>query len=186
MKCPHCGKQIADSSQFCEYCGGAVKNGGSNARTIWMMIVVLVLLVNAIVGVVLYKFLSKDPNPDPTPPRDTVYVDRVVEKQKETQPIETKKNTSFYMTGTAAGYPCTIQFDFQTGQGRFTQNLENGRKVNRDLRLNSYGNDWLVLDAYAGGNRVSRFRGSLDPQFNTYSGTITNNQGGAINFSVSQ
>ena len=135
----------------------------------------------------LYKVLSKEPNPDPNPPRDAVYVERVVEKQKETQPIETKKNTSFYLTGTAAGTPCTIQFDFLTRQGRYTQDLGSGRQTVRNLRLSSYAADILILDAYdTKGRRVSQFSGTLDPQLNSYSGTITNNQGGAINFHVSR
>lgn len=27
MYCKHCGKQIADDSTFCQYCGGKVMNG---------------------------------------------------------------------------------------------------------------------------------------------------------------
>jgi len=161
MKCPHCGKEIANSSQFCEYCGQAIKKT-TTAKNPWRLIAFLLMAVVAVgvVYVLVHQFGS-----------DT----------------DDLRQDSFYMTGTAAGTPCTIQFDFQTRQGRYTQDLGSGRQTLRDLRLISYADDILVLDAYdTKGRRVSQFSGTLDPQLNFYSGTITNNQGGAINFSVSQ
>ncbi len=161
MKCPKCGKEIANDSVFCEYCGEQIKKN-NRVKNPWRLIAFLLMAVVA-VGVV-YVLVHQFGN-------DT----------------DDLRQDSFYLTGTAAGTPCTIQFDFLTRQGRYTQDLGSGRQTVRDLRLSSYAANILILDAYdTKGRRVSQFSGTLDPQLNSYSGTITNNQGGAINFHVSR
>jgi predicted nucleic acid-binding Zn ribbon protein len=161
MKCPKCGKEIANDSVFCEYCGEQIKKN-NRVKNPWRLIAFLFMAVVAVgaVYVLVHQFGN-----------DT----------------DDLRQDSFYLTGTAAGTPCTIQFDFLTRQGRYTQDLGSGRQTVRDLRLSSYAADILILDAYdTKGRRVSQFSGTLDPQLNSYSGTITNNQGGAINFHVSR
>ncbi|MBR6018313.1 MAG: hypothetical protein IK073_06800 [Paludibacteraceae bacterium] len=94
---------------------------------------------------------------------------------------------SFYMTGTAAGDPCSIQFDFNTGRGQYIQHLNSGKETKRQLRLSSYDGSRLVLDAYnSRGEQVSSFKGTMSSNGNRYSGKITNNKGGSINFDVSR
>jgi hypothetical protein len=66
MKCPHCGKQIADSSQFCEYCGKPIKKQGGSPKGLWIVIVLLSLVVGLLAGIMIYR-MSADTGPVPTP-----------------------------------------------------------------------------------------------------------------------
>lgn len=64
MKCKHCGKEIDDDSNFCEYCGESVNNDivgiekkhhNSNARKYWWYILCVVA-----VGILIFVFLAGD------------------------------------------------------------------------------------------------------------------------------
>lgn len=53
MKCPKCGKEIADGSQFCEYCGfeievGSIVKKGTKVRTILLCSSLLILFAAAL------------------------------------------------------------------------------------------------------------------------------------------
>lgn len=45
MNCPKCGKEIANDSNFCEYCGNPVKK--SHKKTMWNVLAVLLLMGGA-------------------------------------------------------------------------------------------------------------------------------------------
>ncbi len=65
MKCPHCGKQIADSSQFCEYCGKQIKKN-ANPKGLWIAIVLLSLAVAFLAGIMIYR-MTPDTSAEPAP-----------------------------------------------------------------------------------------------------------------------
>jgi predicted nucleic acid-binding Zn ribbon protein len=65
MKCPHCGKQIADSSQFCEYCGKQIKKN-ANPKGLWIAIVLLSLAVALLAGIMIYR-MTPDTGAEPAP-----------------------------------------------------------------------------------------------------------------------
>lgn len=52
MKCPNCGKEIANDSQFCEYCGTKLVKPRKSFKGLWITLIVLFLI--AIVGSSLY------------------------------------------------------------------------------------------------------------------------------------
>jgi len=93
MKCPHCGKQIADSSQFCEYCGRPIKKQSGNSKALWIAIVLLSLVVGLLAGIMVYKLtVTTDTVPATvTMQHDTIIVtqsDPVVEETvAEPEPI---------------------------------------------------------------------------------------------------
>ena len=68
MKCPKCGKEIADDSIYCEYCGTKLENAASvspeqknhskSRTTLWMMILAMLLVV-IVGGVVIYNQYNK-------------------------------------------------------------------------------------------------------------------------------
>ena len=49
MKCPNCGKEIANDSVFCEYCGTPIKNAKKSKKNLWITLgvagVVLIALI---------------------------------------------------------------------------------------------------------------------------------------------
>ena len=60
MKCPKCGKEIADDSNFCEFCGKRVNVGtadkkGSEKKRIFFFSLFAVLLVVVVAGVVYHE-----------------------------------------------------------------------------------------------------------------------------------
>ena len=52
MKCPECGKEIANDSQFCEYCGAQLVKPKKRLKEFWITLIVLFLI--AIFGGALY------------------------------------------------------------------------------------------------------------------------------------
>ena len=65
MKCPHCGKEIANSSQFCEYCGKQIKKN-ANPKALWIAIVLLSLAVALLAGIMIYRMMP-DTGAEQTP-----------------------------------------------------------------------------------------------------------------------
>lgn len=53
MKCPNCGKEIANDSQFCEFCGTPVKTRTNSHKWIWMTLAIFVCV--SIFCVLLYQ-----------------------------------------------------------------------------------------------------------------------------------
>ena len=53
MKCPNCGKEIANDSQFCEFCGTQLKKSTKNPNTVW--IILALLLCAVVIGVFVYS-----------------------------------------------------------------------------------------------------------------------------------
>ena len=53
MKCPNCGKEIANDSQFCEFCGTQLKKSTKNPITVW--IILALLLCAVVIGVFVYS-----------------------------------------------------------------------------------------------------------------------------------
>lgn len=55
MKCPNCGKEIAEDSQFCEYCGTKIKfvvnNSTDKPKVKWVQ------LILGIIGVVFGGYI---------------------------------------------------------------------------------------------------------------------------------
>jgi predicted nucleic acid-binding Zn ribbon protein len=51
MKCPKCGKEIANDSVFCEYCGEQIKKN-NRVKNPWRLIAVLLMAV--VVGGLVY------------------------------------------------------------------------------------------------------------------------------------
>ena len=95
MKCRHCGKQIADSSQFCEYCGKQIKKN-ANPRGLWIAIVLLSLAVALLAGIMIYR-MTPDTSAESTPnePKpNTVVVSqpgsKVAETVAEPEPVSDK------------------------------------------------------------------------------------------------
>jgi hypothetical protein len=74
MKCPHCGKEIANDSVFCEYCGEKIKNLPSSQpvqfaptkKSKFQMLAWIVgvgaVAVLLIIGVITYVVLSSSSN----------------------------------------------------------------------------------------------------------------------------
>ena len=54
MKCPKCGKEIANDSQFCEFCGTQVIHSKKNTKIVW---VILSVICGAVVfgGIILHE-----------------------------------------------------------------------------------------------------------------------------------
>ena len=52
MKCPKCGREIANDSQYCELCGALIKKSGSK-KTIWI-ISAIILSLCLIGGILIY------------------------------------------------------------------------------------------------------------------------------------
>ena len=55
MKCPNCGKEIANESLFCEYCGKQIRQNSSTKLSKrkdkgWMIFSIILLVSNIIVG----------------------------------------------------------------------------------------------------------------------------------------
>lgn len=153
--------------------------------------VVVLILCFVLFYAIVSSGNNSDPEQEPPISGDTAgvhdpYADPIGEEPQKAEEPTKNEQTNFYWTGTAAGRPCTIQFDFQTEQGQFTQDLGKGRRTVRDLYLNSYdGYNNLVLDAYdTNGNYASQFSGTMTEDKRSYSGRITNTQGGYIDFSV--
>ncbi len=87
MKCPHCGKQIADSSQFCEYCGKQIKKK-ANPKGLWIAIVLLSLAVALLAGIMIYR-MTPDTGAEPAPIEpgpDTVVVTQPGPEVEDTIP----------------------------------------------------------------------------------------------------
>lgn len=57
MKCPNCGKEIANDSQFCEYCGAQLKNAGK-VDVRWALLPVAIMSAFAVW--LLYECGSED------------------------------------------------------------------------------------------------------------------------------
>ncbi len=56
MKCPNCGKEIANESKFCEYCGTKVKTKSDNKKKtiLWVVLACVTFLVALFVGNMIY------------------------------------------------------------------------------------------------------------------------------------
>lgn len=57
MRCPKCGKEIANDSQFCEYCGAQLKNAGK-VDVRWALLPIAIMSAFAVW--LLYEFGSED------------------------------------------------------------------------------------------------------------------------------
>ena len=51
MKCPHCGKEIANDSVFCEYCGEQIKKN-NRVKNPWRLIAIMLMAL--VVGGLVY------------------------------------------------------------------------------------------------------------------------------------
>ena len=51
MKCPKCGKEIANDSQFCEYCGNKI-NPVKKTQKIYRAVIAVILCIGVIAGVI--------------------------------------------------------------------------------------------------------------------------------------
>ena len=56
MNCPKCGKEIANDSNFCEYCGNPVKK--SHKKTKWIPLVVIALVVQLTSFIIIIMAMS--------------------------------------------------------------------------------------------------------------------------------
>ena len=56
MICPHCGKEIANDSKFCEFCGKKIKTKGNNKKKIilWVAIASVISFIALIIGLRFY------------------------------------------------------------------------------------------------------------------------------------
>lgn len=55
MKCPHCGKEIADRSKFCEFCGRKISAGARSYVWLWVS---LCLCLTAVAAAVIVWILA--------------------------------------------------------------------------------------------------------------------------------
>ena len=58
MKCPNCGKEIAEGSKFCEFCG--TKIGKSKIAMKYIFIAICIVLVLSVIGNILLLIASKE------------------------------------------------------------------------------------------------------------------------------
>ena len=54
MKCPNCGKEIAEGSVFCEFCGAQVAKPKKSHKVLWITLVVLIL-IGTVGGIVYHQ-----------------------------------------------------------------------------------------------------------------------------------
>lgn len=205
MKCPHCGKEIADGSKFCEFCGREVRPAKKESprQTNWKAIAIGMMSALCVIGIYAWYTSSRPENNqqesieqmDPVVQTEpTEQTTPVVQPQpaQQTQSVSTttaseERESLLVMTGTVDGNRCTFRYDFETGRGRFVQYLSNGNETVRTLKLNYYEDGYLVLDACdTKGHQVSTFAGNLSSNNRRYSGRITNNKGGSVDFSFSR
>ncbi len=199
MFCPKCGREIANDSAFCEYCGARVEqtspsfNQPRRLSTTQLIIVVASSVVSLIAVLIVFFYRPVSyPAPAPMPvvvdeTPDSAYADA-------TEFILDSAGVSTYylnLRGTAAGSSCELQYDSESGQGEYRQYLDSGETVIRTLRHRYYEGDGLngelVLDAYdTKGQYVSQFRGTLSNNGTRYSGSITNTRGGSVSFDMRQ
>lgn len=64
MKCPHCGKEIADDAQFCRYCGTEMKDNSTKKNKKWRLLLPVSILLAAAIGFVLYTGIFDKPAKD--------------------------------------------------------------------------------------------------------------------------
>lgn len=59
MKCPKCGKEIVNSSQYCEYCGAQVRRVENKTSIFWFITtLILSVIVICLCGFVYYEHVS--------------------------------------------------------------------------------------------------------------------------------
>ncbi|MBR6018143.1 MAG: zinc-ribbon domain-containing protein [Paludibacteraceae bacterium] len=103
MKCPHCGKEIADGSKFCEFCGKQVKQAQKNTNLVAIIIALVVLLLGACGGI-LFLTLGNRPVAEQAPQEPTTdtistvvtpEVETPAEEPEVTQPVVEEPVTVF-------------------------------------------------------------------------------------------
>lgn len=88
MKCPKCGRDIANDSKFCEYCGTQIKHSDNN-KPVWITLAVLFAL--SVIGVTCIMLNLQNQYNDYSMEEvvDTVAVDSVV---KDVTAVKQKRN----------------------------------------------------------------------------------------------
>lgn len=113
MKCPNCGKEIANESKFCEYCGKPIEKK-RNTQSLWM--VFIVLLVVGLVGVMAYN-MNQPSAPD--------------------EPV-TPTNTMQRYTGKIGSYPITMFINLSITSGKMGHYYYNKYKTEIALYVEDY------------------------------------------------
>ena len=88
MKCSKCGKEIANDSKFCEFCGTQIKHSDNN-KPVWITLAVLFAL--SVIGVTCIMLNLQNQYNDYSMEEvvDTVAVDSVV---KDVTAVKQKRN----------------------------------------------------------------------------------------------
>lgn len=95
--------------------------------------------------------------------------------------IQQQRESMIDLCGTIGNCCCEMHFSQRTGEGEFVQYMQNSNVIKRSLRQTSAAGQTLDFDAFdTNGTLVSRFSGTYSD--GRYTGRVTNNKGGHVDF----